>query len=44
MVIINFNVDLVNKCERYRLHYNYNNYFCPTLNISLPKLSKYADT
>ena len=35
---------LENKFERYRLHYNYNNYFCTTINISLPKLSKYADT
>ena len=45
MVIINFNVDLGDKCERYRSYFflPLYNYFFPTVNTSLPKLSQYAD-
>ena len=45
IVIINFDVDLEDKYERYRLHFfpPLYKYFCPTINASLPKLPQYTD-
>ena len=45
MVIININVHLADKCERYRSYFflQLYNYLCLSFNISLLKLSQYVD-